>query len=402
MGGEEPLLQLIRRLGGDKSARLSGTLERLRGGRLKDHPDTDTAPGKCTIPDYGGYPLDRYALTGEQILSRYSCDYPVFRDILAKHGGKRQLIAMTRFESTCRANCVFCNNRPTLDFSDRRSTAEILEDLENLKAAGATDIYFLNSQFNNRYREAEELCDGMIKRKLGLRWCDCVNCREMDEKLLTKMRDAGAVKLTFGMETGSPRMMKYIRKGTTVDKVRRLLDFSHSLGLWNNIELIGGLPTEKEADIRATTAFIRSNSDIIDAYSLNPFYLARISPLYCQPERHGITLRPPVGPQDYISAEDKVCRHIDKFDEIGGLSWEEKDDQIRASTRRIADTIISVAPPVNIEGYHINLLMYLYGIFGHARKGLIRKLMRVATARFKPYYQDTFIVPEFQIRGKAG
>ena len=390
-GGEAPLLALIRRLEGKKRAVLSGTLERLPGGGVKDHPAVLAAPVKCTAPDYRGYPLDRYTLTGKEILSSYNCGYPVFRKILKAHGEKRQRLVATRFETTCRAKCIFCNIRPDSESSDRRPTGAILTELAELKAGGATGLFFLNCQFNNRYEEAEELCDGMIKKGLGLQWCDCVNFRELDEKLLLKMKASGAVMLTFGMETGSPRLLNYIRKGVKPERISRLLRFSHSIGIWNNIELIGGLPTETEADVRATEDFIEAHRDVIDVYSLNPFYLPQVSPLYRHPEAFGIRLRPSAGPREFLGADDQIHANVNGFDEKDGPAWKAKRAQIETSTRRLAEAIEKASPPVNIEGLHIDLLMYLYGIFGHGKKGLIRKLMRTATALFKPCSSGTFV-----------
>lgn len=390
-GGEAPLLALVRRLEGDDRSVLSGTLERLPGGGVKDHPAVLAALPECTAPDYRGYPLDRYTLTGKEILSSYNCGYPVFRELLGAHGKKKQLIVTTRFETTCRAKCIFCNIRPDSESSDRRSTSAILAELAGLKARGATGLFFLNCQFNNLYEEAEALCDGMIKSGLGLQWCDCVNFRELDEELLLKMKDSGAVMLTFGMETGSPRLLNYIRKGVRPERISRLLRFSHSIGIWNNIELIGGLPTETEADVRATEDFIEAHRDVIDVYSLNPFYLPRVSPLYRRPGTFGIRLRPSPGPREFLGADDVIHANVDSFDEMDGPAWEDKSVQIETSTRRLAEAIERASPPVNIEGLHIDLLMYLYGIFGHEKKGLIRKLMRTATALFKPCSSETFV-----------
>ena len=83
----------------------------------------------------------------------------------------------------------------------------------------------------------------------------------------------------------------------------------------------------------------------------------------------------------------------ERFDEIGGLPWEKKNRQIVASTLSLKKTIDAVSPPVGIDYIHINLLMFLYDIFGHEKKPLIRKLMKICTARFKPYDVDFFMRP---------
>jgi len=166
------------------------------------------------------------------------------------------------------------------------------------------------------------------------------------------------------------------------------------LGIWNHIELIGGLPTETPRDLAETKEFIQAHADCIDIYSLNPFFLYAGSPLHLHPERHGIRLRQSAGQKhDYFDWDENIGIFSEEFDEIGGLSWEEKDKQISASTESLMRTIEETAPPVGIDYIHINLLMYFYAIFGHQDKALIRKLMKISTARFKPYNLDSFMRP---------
>ena len=384
LGGEEPLLRLLRRLSGDKSAVLAGTTERLPGGKFRTHPASASGPAVCPAPDYRGYPLELYGLTGREILAAYNCGAPVFRDVLRLDRRKKHRIVMTRFETTCRGACIFCPNNAALR-SNRRPNSEVLAELKGLKAGGTTGIYFLNSQFNNNYKEAEELCDGMIKQRLWLQWCDCANFRELDEDLLVKMRDAGAVKLTFGMETGSPRLLRHIRKGSDLEKIQRLVRFSHSLGIWNHIELVGGMPTENDDDVTGTVEFIKANREFIDVYSLNAYYLFKTSPLYRAPERYGISVRPPRTRVDHLTQDDTLWREMPRYDERGGLSWEEKDRQIIGSMERITGAIKDYAPPVRIEHVPIHLLMYLYSVFGHENKQLIRKLVQIATTEARPH-----------------
>lgn len=272
------------------------------------------------------------------------------------------------------------------------SIDEIMENLHELSTLGATGIYFMNPNFNDNYKFTEELCDRMIKADLDLQWCDCANFREIDENLLLKMKRSGAVKLVFGMETGSSRLLKYIRKGVTREKIQKWLRYSHSLGIWNSIELIGGFPTETDADIAQTNEFIRANSGFIDAYAINPFYLYKRAPLFEKPEKYGIRLYAGDSDKDvdHFEADGGVGNVSERFDEINGLSWSEKDVQIRNSTRTVAKTVAEVASFGAIGQDHIHLLMHLYRRFGHSRKDLIRKIFTLMTRKFKPWHLDQF------------
>jgi len=205
---EEALLQLVERIRRGGTQPLAGVVERRASGQTLTHPDFQDISCRMCPPDYRGYPIAQYALDGAAILSRYNCQAPVFRKLLQAHGARRQQLVISRFETSCRGKCIFCEAPSVAAKSNCRKLEDVLDELRLLKGLGVTGIYFINSQFNNRYEFADALCSGMIREDLTFQWCDCVNFRELDEKLLDKMRASGAVKLTFGMETGSARLLR--------------------------------------------------------------------------------------------------------------------------------------------------------------------------------------------------
>jgi hypothetical protein len=382
--GEVPLLRLAERLEG-KDVSLVQTLSR-EGGRVREH----AAPlphRRCGGMDYAGYPLEHYRVSPDSILSRYG-SLPA-RSRLRQ--GPPQLVVMHRFDTSCRAACAFCANDNSAPDA-RSATPRIVADLRRLRRRGVTGIYFTNANFNNDYREAERLCESMIRARLDLQWSDCVNFRELDDSLLEKMRRAGAVRLTFGMETASPRLLRYIRKGITRERLSRLLRRSHALGIWNHIELIGGLPTETAADLRQTTGFIRDLADAVDQYTVSPFTLYRQSPFFRQAPRFGLALRPGNAQEQWESscADRKTGETSEAFDEVGGLSWERKRVQVRRSSRALASAIQSLAPHGAMNRDHTHLLFHLYRLLGHEQKPLIRRIFRAAAGRFRPYHMDRF------------
>ncbi|MBI5240383.1 MAG: radical SAM protein [Elusimicrobia bacterium] len=382
--GELPLLRLAQRLSG-KDAALVQTLSR-EGGRVREHA-APLAHRRCGGMDYAGYPLEPYRVSPDQLLARYG---PLPARARLRQGPP-QLVVMYRFDTSCRAGCAFCANDNSAP-DNRNASARIVADLRRLRARGVTGVYFTNANFNNDYDEAERLCDRMIRARLGLQWSDCVNFRELDDSLLEKMRRAGAVRLTFGMETASPRLLRYIHKGVARERVERLLRRSHALGIWNHIELIGGLPTETSADLRQSTDFIREMAGVVDQYTVSPFTLYRQSPFFRQAGRFGLSLRSGNAQERWEAscADRKTGETSEAFDEEGGLSWPRKQVQVRGSSRALAAAIQDVAPFGAMNRDHTHLLFHLYRLLGHGQKPLIRRVFRAAASRFRPYHMDRF------------
>ncbi|MBI4679058.1 MAG: radical SAM protein [Elusimicrobia bacterium] len=386
--GEAPLDRLIERLSG-KGGPLLQTLARESGGVAASLGELPFVP--CGGSDYEGYPLDLYRVSRDRLEGAYGFPAALVKLRGLESGRPDQLVVMHRFETTCKGTCAFCANDAASP-SNRADGARIAADLAKLSERGVTGIYFTNANFNDDYRHAEELCDLMIRQGLGLQWSDCANFRALDERLLDKMRRAGAVRLAFGMETASPRLLRFIRKAATRSKIERCLRHSHELGIWNHVELIGGLPTETDEDLARTCGFIRELSDVVDQYTVSPFTLYRQSPFFKEAGLFGLRLRPGNAVETWgcSFADRRACEGSERFDETGGPAWPEKMAQIRRSSRTLAKAIQDTAPFGAMNRDHTHLLMHLYRVLGHSRKGLIRRIFRTVTRKFKPYHMDHF------------
>ena len=383
--GEASIIKLSNYLA-DKSVRLSHVLEKTPKGIIDHRGDVEQSPKGSA--DYKGYPLKLYTVPTAALLERYT---PGAKKFLDKKNVAPQLIVRYQFDNSCRGKCTFCTSGD-LAFKSSNTVDQTFEDLCQLKELGATGIYFINTNFNNTYKFADELCDKMIKARLNLLWCDCANFRELDEKLLVKMKKAGAIKLTFGLETGSRRLLRFIRKGITTDMIEKYLRYSDSLGIWNAIEVIAGLPSETSSDVHETAAFMRTISSLTDSYSLSRFHLFAPSPFGRKPAEFGIRLlEDDIKNINYITQGAlRYCTR--KFEEINGLTWLEKEKQMYNSEMVIGKALClkEALGDTPQHTYHIHLLMFLYRTLGYSNKKLIGMLFRYATRQYKPYHSEEF------------
>jgi len=376
--GGESLLRLAQRSGGAR-VKLVNTLE-FAGGGITAHYNSPAAGRVPPSPFYPAQILEQYKVEDRQLAASYYTRSPEIKRLLGR--GDTELVVPYSFINTCSGSCAFCSNDAAVP-SNCKSIGQVVGELAALKKSGVTGLYFINSNFNDKYAYADELCGEMIKRGFNFLWSDCANLRNIDEKLLAKMGRAGAIKLTFGMETGSDRLLKYIRKGITVEKIEKYLRFSHGLGIVNHIELIGGLPHETEEDIRLTSEFILRNRETVDIYSLNPFYLYPASPFARRQAEFGLKVLGDGPPKTGAVSE--------KFDETGGLAWKAKDRQIIRSAGKIAEVIERVSSYGSIDYEHIHLRAFLYRKLGRRNKELIRKIVGVMTRSFRPYNLARFM-----------
>lgn len=240
------------------------------------------------------------------------------------------LVLPYNFIDGCPFRCSFCGESsvpPGPKFVEKKSNNKIITELNELSKTYKTPYFlFLNNFINLNYNFIDSLCDELIKNDLKFIWSDSARANFFDEKLLNKMRLAGCVSLTFGIESGSDKTLERMNKQIKSINASEILKQAHEAGIWNCINIIVGFPLESEEDFNQTFDFIKNNIDYIDQLYVSKFRLSS-SEVLLNPKKFGIELinENPVG-KEKNSNLDVFC-----FNEIDGLKWEdrEKQSQIR-------------------------------------------------------------------------
>ncbi|MDI6826354.1 MAG: radical SAM protein [Candidatus Aenigmarchaeota archaeon] len=236
----------------------------------------------------------------------------------------------------CPNSCVYCfySRYPLLGMKDPE---EVAEDLKTLSKKYRTRYFFiLNTEINPTYEYAESFADEIIKNDVIISWSDCATFKNMDAKLLRKLKEAGAARLIWGLESGSPRILDYIQKNVALSHVETCLKESYKIGIWNQFDMICGFPYEKETDIRLTISFLKQNKDYINEVTLNKFFIDGLFQRF--PKKYGIRLK----------ETQKIYRDWSTipFDELNGMCWEKKIKQ----TLKFYDELMKAFAEFGIPG----------------------------------------------------
>ena len=165
-----------------------------------------------------------------------------------KEGGMANL----QTKRGCPFGCVYCTY-PLLEgqLMRLRPVDEVIAEMKGLVTDhGVSYLYFVDDIFNYPAEFAAQLCKAMIAEKIAINWSAFVNPDFIMPQLLELMQRAGCDGVEFGTDSGSPAMLKNLRKSFNVEQVRSAsrmcreaaLDFAHYL-------LFGG-PGETEATVR--------------------------------------------------------------------------------------------------------------------------------------------------------
>ncbi len=158
----------------------------------------------------------------------------------------------------CPFQCTYCSTNQFFENKYRvKSAKRIIDEMllafhkRKIKSFSfAHDMFTLNKDF------VFELCNKLISIKetkgIEFSWTcsariDCVN-----KEMLLKMKDAGCRNIFFGIETGSERMQKIIKKNLDVSKAYEIADICRINRITMHASFIIGFPEETEKELNKT------------------------------------------------------------------------------------------------------------------------------------------------------
>ena len=104
-----------------------------------------------------------------------------------------------------------------------------------------------------------EFCDKLKSNNLNISWAcpNGVRLDALDKELLLLMKSSGLYSVSVGIESGSDRVLKHMRKNLTKSKIKEKIDLIKSAGLDVIGFFIMGYPTETRKDILETINFAK-------------------------------------------------------------------------------------------------------------------------------------------------
>lgn len=90
----------------------------------------------------------------------------------------------------------------------------------------------------------------------------------------------GMRRISFGLESGSQRMLDLMNKGCDVERNSQFIRDAHAAGLSIRCTMFKGFPGETAADMEATADFLRRHAPYIDRVRFNEFSLQEDTPIY--------------------------------------------------------------------------------------------------------------------------
>lgn len=159
----------------------------------------------------------------------------------------------------CPYKCVFCAeplNSRKLRF---RSAENIADEMEfHYRKSGVTHFFFVDSCLTLKRKQIMSLCEILIQKRLPVTWSGWTRVDLVDAELFAKMKEAGFVVVSLGIESGDPDVLRIIKKGITIEQIRNAFEVMRKLKIEAFCSAMIGLPGDTRESIWRTIKFIRS------------------------------------------------------------------------------------------------------------------------------------------------
>ena len=159
----------------------------------------------------------------------------------------------------CVFNCAFCETRKLWgqacrSFSPSRVIGEINHLITNY---GTKGVYFVGDNFTVQKKRTIELCELIRSSKLDIEWVCDTRADLISRDLLREMKAAGCKTIWFGVESGSPRILRKINKNITPEQTIQAFKLCREEGIQIACSFILGIPGETASDMEATYKFAK-------------------------------------------------------------------------------------------------------------------------------------------------
>lgn len=160
----------------------------------------------------------------------------------------------------CPYECTFCSSPQmwTTKYT-MRPVADVIAEIKHLNStfnATNIDFYDLTALVNRRW--VLDFCEALKKESLIITWQIPAGTRSevIDYQVAVALKETGCANITYAPETGSERMLEYVKKRVKIDRMLRSISDSHRAGLNIKLNIIMGYPEEKASDLMATIRFL--------------------------------------------------------------------------------------------------------------------------------------------------
>ena len=168
----------------------------------------------------------------------------------------------------CPYDCGFCAQRAIWGRKNRmRSPDSVVAEIEECVSRYDIHSFNITDELFTSDLERVAAISGLIrKRKLRVRWVCSARPERLDLETFKTMYAAGCREVSFGVESGSQKILERINKNTNLDEIRRVIGNAKKAGITTHASYIFGYIGEDDNTIRETIRFAKKLNTHVAAF----------------------------------------------------------------------------------------------------------------------------------------
>jgi anaerobic magnesium-protoporphyrin IX monomethyl ester cyclase len=172
---------------------------------------------------------------------------------------RKNPVAWVETSRGCVFGCTYCNKSCFGKTFRIKSPERVVEEFIKIKNLGFKEIHLTDDGFTTNIKRAKKICDLLITAKVNIGWSTITGIRvdRVDSELLLKMRQAGCYRVYFGIESGNQKILNNIKKGITLEQVKKAVEVAKKAKLEVAGYFMVGLPGDTEETMQDTTNFAK-------------------------------------------------------------------------------------------------------------------------------------------------
>lgn len=155
----------------------------------------------------------------------------------------------------CPYSCLYCSCNIIGKIIRFRSSRNVVDEIAYWHDKGCKEFGFQEDNPTFNRQRILEICDEIVRTGLSDIRIMCgngVRADRIDRELLKKMKEAGFKRLAIGVESGSEKVLKAIKKGADLADMESAIKYACELGFFVSLFFLVGSPSETMEDVDKT------------------------------------------------------------------------------------------------------------------------------------------------------
>jgi len=212
------------------------------------------------VPDFTDFPWDRYRVRIIPLMTGRGCQWN---------------------------RCNFCSD--IISVSGRtfrtRSVDNVMHEMrEQARRHQTTNFLFLDLKLNSNPAMFRGIIENVQRNVRGAQWIGTVHVDQRRDNGLSRADlraavSAGMRRISFGLETGSQRLLDAMDKGCSVEANSEFIRNASEAGLSVRCTMFKGYPGETADDLELTADFLERHAPFLDRVRFNDFSIPTGTPI---------------------------------------------------------------------------------------------------------------------------